>query len=49
MPAKPCAPNCRCGKHNRTAAHNTRIGISVSLTAQAYIGRGINPLTKVKR
>lgn len=35
MPAKPCQPNCACGKHIRTPAHNVRIGISVSLTAQA--------------
>ncbi|OBY33432.1 hypothetical protein ACT18_00280 [Mycolicibacter kumamotonensis] len=30
-----CRPDCSCGKHRRTSEHNARIGISVSLTAQA--------------
>lgn len=49
MPAKPCPPDCRCGKHIRTEEHNTRIGIGVSLTAQSKIARGIKHMTKVKR
>jgi hypothetical protein len=32
---KPCPPNCTCGKHFRTKAHNYRIGVSVALTAEA--------------
>lgn len=35
MPAPPCQPDCHCGKHDRTREHNTRIGISVALTAEA--------------
>jgi hypothetical protein len=35
MSGKPCPPNCTCGKHNRTEAHNHRIGMSVALTAEA--------------
>ena len=30
-----CRPGCDCGKHFRTPQHNARIGISVSLTAEA--------------
>jgi len=46
MPAKPCAPDCPCGKHRRTKRHNALIGMSVSLTAQSKIARGIPHLTK---
>jgi hypothetical protein len=35
MPAPKCEPGCGCGKHLRTEAHNTRIGISVALTLEA--------------
>lgn len=35
MPAPKCSDGCRCGKHFRTAQHNIRIGMAVSLTAQA--------------
>ena len=34
MPAPPCAPDCRCGKHFRTAEHNAKI--SAALKAGGY-------------
>lgn len=39
MPAPPCQPGCGCGKHQRSKEHNARIGMSVSLTAEAKRGR----------
>jgi hypothetical protein len=46
MPAKPCAPGCRCGLHRqtRTAEHKARIGISIKLAQDANrrLGRPIN-------
>ena len=37
-PGRKCEPGCDCGRHHRTPQHNTRIGISVSLTAEAKRG-----------
>lgn len=30
MPAPPCAPDCQCGKHFRSAQHNKLIGLGVA-------------------
>jgi hypothetical protein len=32
MPAKPCQPNCQCGKHFRSREHNMLIGLGVKRT-----------------
>lgn len=31
----PCLPDCNCARHNRTAQHNSRIGMGVALTSEA--------------
>jgi len=33
-----CGPECTCGRHDRTPAHNARIGMAVALTAEAKRG-----------
>ena len=40
------AGGCTCRQHTRTPAHNARIGMSVSSTAQAKIAAGIPHLTR---
>jgi hypothetical protein len=44
MPAPPCKPDCKCGKHIRTKEHNYRIGQGVRLTqaANRRLGKPVN-------
>lgn len=42
MPAKPCEPNCKCGKHFRSKEHNNRIRSGVKLAQSDMRARGEN-------
>lgn len=40
MPAPPCEPNCKCGKHIRTKEHNRLIGLGVKERQKKNLAEG---------